>query len=702
MVAVPSWSFISLGLVAACALLGGAGCAHDEDTEKKAPPAKEATSVSIPFSKKPAAHALVVLHTSDNESDILGSAASSKDPSRERRGGIGRAVSIMRALRASAAAPVLTVASGDTLMPAPELKVEIGRENAVAKGNNLLGYDVSALGNHEFDNGETYLAGFIRQANFPYLSASVTVNRGPLKDLHVGGGKAPAPEDTPWAGQIPGKVSTRALLCAGKLKQVEGQKPVCDGKTVGVVGATTERLRMLSSVTDAVDVKDTLEGVRDAIQAEVDVLRANGVDVIFLLSHLQDVNKELKLIELGLVGIDVVVAGGGDDRLANAHHRLLDGETRPALCDRLPLGGEGLAGSCYPLLRVATDGKPVAVVATDGQLKYIGRLEVSFDDEGVLTGVNTARSRPWPVDEMSLLELRADLDKEALAFETSVRDYLAPLMQTIATSSAFLDGTRESVRNHETNLGNLSSDAMMAAAKAFARKEERNGVRAPAFAVRNGGGIRASIGYVDATTSERKGGPIRKLDVESALRFDNELMLVTTTHQVLRSTLESALRGVGTGRGSFPHFSSEVEMTFHPGGAEQTHEVVDGKIVAVKCPGGRVRSLTVTPNGGKAIPIVAAGVTVTPSQSISFVTLKYMANGGDGAFPAASDKVKAVAIGATEQSSLVGFLADEIAAGTWKDGANYQHPFPADPSTFKRVKAVEGPPPPPPADCPAP
>ncbi len=109
-----------------------------------------------------------------------------------------------------------------------------------------------------------------------------------------------------------------------------------------------------------------------------------------------------------------------------------------------------------------------------------------------------------------------------------------------------------------------------------------------------------------------------------------------------------------------------------------------------------------TPKGGTAIPIVAAGVTVTPSKKISFVTLQYMAKGGDGAFPAASDKVEAMAIGATEQSSLDGFLAAEIAAGSWSDGAAYVGPNPADPSSFKRVKALDGPPPPPPTDCAAP
>ncbi len=56
--------------------------------------------------------------------------------------------------------------------------------------------------------------------------------------------------------------------------------------------------------------------VLPAVQAEAESLGAQGVDKIILVSHLQDVAEEIELVA-SLSGVDVVIAGGGDDLLRN-------------------------------------------------------------------------------------------------------------------------------------------------------------------------------------------------------------------------------------------------------------------------------------------------------------------------------------------------------------------------------------------------
>ena len=100
-------------------------------------------------------------------------------------------------------------------------------------------------------------------------------------------------------------------------------------------------------------------------------------------------------------------------------------------------------------------------------------------------------------------------------------------------SSVYLEGERTAVRSEETNLGDLSADANLFAAK------QALGAAAPStwmVSLKNGGGIRAQIGMVSdpkADGSVDKLPPsdtsVSLLDVENSLRFNNQLMVFDTT-----------------------------------------------------------------------------------------------------------------------------------------------------------------------------
>jgi 2',3'-cyclic-nucleotide 2'-phosphodiesterase (5'-nucleotidase family) len=448
---------------------------------------------------------------------------------------------------------------------------------------------------------------------------------------------------------------------------------------VGLVGATTEMLRSISNVPDHVGVASSLEELRAVVQAEVNNLEREGVDVIVLLSHLQDARKELQLIDEGLVGVDIVVAGGGDNRLANKDHRLLPDNDPDPMCG-------GREESCYPIVAEAGDGRPVLLVATDGQFKYLGRLSVGFDAEGVLTGFDED-SRPWPVDEASLVEVRAEPARDVLAFAQNVREQLAPLSVPFGETDVFLEGRRHAVRNRQTNLGDLSADALLSAAR---RHGPKGG--AASFAMRNGGGIRSPIGTIHRTTFERQGGPLRPIDVKSAFRFNGEVVVVDTTHQVLRDTLESALRGAGTARGRFPQVSEGVYLEYTKAAAEQSHRSSGGHILGIDCPGQRIRTLRYEGPKG-TVTVVEEGVLRAPKKRVRFATIAFLAGGGDGWFPAAEDTLKVLPVkdgdtAVTEQTAFVALVEELSKADRWKGGAGYPDPQPGQAHTFTRVREV--------------
>lgn len=578
---------------------------------------------------EPEERSLYLVHASDMEGELL---------PREGTGGVARFASLMRGLVARAPERTMVVVAGDTFMPGPALSVRLDNLPAVAIAHRSLAIEASALGNHEFDQGEAFLGEMLAHSPFPFLSATVFFDGGPL------GHRRPELEagETPWIEEAQGLILPRAKRCVGK-REPGGR---CKGFVIGLIGATTERLETVASVAPGARSLPDLEAVLAAIQAEVDHLEEEGIDIVILLSHLQGAHRELELLERGLRGVDVIVAGGGDDRLANSSHRLLAGDEASPLCH-----GER---RCYPLLRRGRDGAPVLVVATDGQYRYLGWLGLRFDARGHVSWIDPA-SRPWPVDDRSLREIGATADEELLALEGRLEAALSPSKEIVGRTAWQLNGEREDIRNRETNLGVLSADALVHAAKAHGLPVD--------LGLRNGGSIRASI-------ASPGGGEIRRYDVEASLRFDDTVVVVQTTHRMLKETLEAGLRGVGTGRGWFPQLSSTALLEFDPEGEEQVRA---GKGERVVREGRRVRALRYL-RGEEVIEVVTEGRLLDPDAEIRVATLDYLTRGGDGYFPRDVAKLSVISprpekrLG--EREALIRFFASDV----WGEGRAYRDP----------------------------
>lgn len=559
-----------------------------------------ATSSPVTWSTRPTTSTLHLIHVGDTEAGMLGDVATGN-------GGIAKSSAVIAA-HVERAGQALVVHAGDTLIPSSELALELKwpataakARSALLSANDLLGVQVAAVGNHDFDLGEGFYADVIKKAAFPYLSSTLIVDGSPLAPLVL--------EDTRWlsAADSRGHVLRRARACLGTL--VDNQ---CSGGVVGVVGASPERLAVLSAGATKVRAPVDVDATVAALQVHVDALRAEGMSVIVLLSHRQGVENDMALLDAGLVGVDVIVSGGGENRLADAADRLLPDTRADELCAREVNG-------CYPLWRSAKDGAPVALVATDGGMTTVGALHLNYDDGGIATGAE-ASSRPWPADEASLLELRASVDKDVLGLEFATRDALVPLARVVGDAGVFLDGTRETVRSRETNLGNVSADAIARAARVVDASV--------VAAFRNAGGIRSSIGGV-GRDGVRRSKPITMLDLTAAFRFDSPIVVVDVSHAELANALNNALRASNSS-GSFPQVSAEVQLRV------SAANTVDALRLGERA-------------------IVVGGVVQQPDARVRIATIDYLANGGDGWF---ATKLTSTPTTSTEQQSFVQLLGD--------------------------------------------
>ena len=571
---------------------------------------------------------LTVLHNNDGESQILNAGTGDLADF----GGAAEFVTVVRQQRAAALREgcdtieafaqtdgsnrrraVITVSSGDNFRPSPAFSASLETRHPPATPYfdsivvSHVGYDALAIGNHEFDFGPDVLAAFIRGVDpaTPFVSANLDFSAEP---------------------------GFESLVETGRVRRSIVVKRA--GRRIGIVGATTEILRTISSPRDVV-----VTDVRHAVQSEIDALTEDGVDIVVLISHLQSIIEDTNLIPQ-LSGVDIVIAGGGDEVLANAGDVMVPGD-------------EGLAFRSYPFFATDADGREVPVVTTAGNYKYVGRLSCAFDPAGTVGDcaggpVRVARipaGGRGPADAVPPdAAVHADVTAPVAAFVDAFGS------QIVGRAEVALDGRRGRVRTAETNLGNLVADAIFHAAEEAVRSD-RPDLR-PEVGLQNGGGIRSN--------DIRGPRDISKLDVFDILPFSNFVTVVPRVPRgQFKEILENAVARVEKVAGSFAQVSG-FRFTWDPAGRPQVLDEAGG----VQTAGTRVVSATL--DDGTAL--VADG-EVVGGPTLNVAIVDFLARGGDGyPFRGAGLTI----LGISYQQALQRFIADRlngrITAEAYPDG----------------------------------
>jgi len=518
---------------------------------------------------------ITILHNNDGESNLLPDPESG-DP------GVARFVATLKQLQADAAGDgTITLTSGDNFLASKEFSAS--RRNGTPYYDTLALnglYDAMALGNHDFDFGpdvtESFVGGF--DPAIPFLSANADFSGEPGLQSLVD----------------QGRIAASTVIETG-------------GTQIGVIGAITPRLPNISSPRGVVISGD----VAGAINAEVAALEAAGVNKIILISHLQGLAQDQELVPL-LNGVDIVIAGGGDELLKN------DGDT----C--IP---DEEAAAPYPLLI-----NDIPTVTGPGGYRCIGQLDVTFDGDGNVTAFSG-----------SSIGVALDAEPDATVQANVVDPITAALeglsTNVLGTSAVDLDGQRASVRTMSTNQGQLLADAILSAGQFRA---ETYGAPVPDIAVTNGGGIRN-----DAVIPA---GEITEADTFDIAPFGNFVVTGEVSRETLKNLMENAVSGIPEAEGRFAQVAG-FTMTANP--ANPAREIDhEGDCALIGDPGSRVIDITLD-DGTK---IVEAG-QVVPGDPVNVATVNFLANGGD-CYPLGD--ISFTPVGIVYQRALADFITGSL------------------------------------------
>jgi len=298
------------------------------------------------------------------------------------------------------------------------------------------------------------------------------------------------------------------------------------GQKIGMVGAVTTETPEISSPGPDIQIKDDIA----AITAEVDKLKREGVDKIIALTHVGYLRDKEAIAKIP--GVDVVVGGHSHSLLSNTDPK---------------------AEGPYPTMIDNPDGYNVPVTQAASYSKYLGNFKVVFDDNGV---VKEASGDPIHLDKSV---------KPDAAVLARVKELGAPIEalknKEVSEAAKPIDGSRDSCRARECEMGNLVSDAILDRVKG-------QGVE---IVVQNGGGLRASIDQ----------GVITMGDVLTVLPFQNTLATFQISGKDLVASLEDGVSEIESGAGRFPQVAG-LKYSFDS---------------SVKPNQGRIKSVEVEENG---------------------------------------------------------------------------------------------------------
>ena len=342
------------------------------------------------------------------------------------------------------------------------------------KAMNMMGYTAMAVGNHEFDKGFAVLKQQMAWADFPFLSANIFW------------GKNQKPAFSPYLIKRMGNLRVAIFGLSTPDTPIMTRRENVTGLVfkdpVPVAENLLKTLKPQSDIIILVSHLGFYEGGNHGIEAPGDVSLARRVS-----------------------GIDIIVGG-------HTHKALI---TPARINDTL-------------------------IVQSGEWGKYLTRMDLEYSlENGVvvknyqLIPVNLEKNLPVPSpsDETQDQGLPAKITPHA-GMTALLAPYVAKVQEQlnnpVGIVDGYFEGDRDVIRNQETNLGNLVTQAMASISHCD-------------IAIQNSGGIRDSLAK----------GPVTFRDLIKINPFGNTISQVTLTGNALKIYLEKVL-SFPMGQGSFP------------------------------------------------------------------------------------------------------------------------------------------------------
>jgi 5'-nucleotidase/UDP-sugar diphosphatase len=322
-----------------------------------------------------------------------------------------------------------------------------------------------------------------------------------------------------------------------------------DGTRIGILSVVTPDTAFLASPGPNVTFEDDIVYLAEAVQR----MKEDGIDRIIVLSHVGF--RRDQEIAATVDGISLIIGGHSHTLLSNTVEDAPD----------------------YATMVESPSGRAVPIVQAYAFSRYLGDLRLEFGEDGAVV---SAEGDTMPIDA-------AVAPDETI--EARIRELAGPIEELkrrpVAELAAAIDGSRESCRAVECEMGNTLTDAMLA----------RVADQGVTIAITNGGGLRASLAQGTATMG----------DVLTVLPFQNTLTTLRLSGATIVEALEHGVSAIEDGAGRFPQVAGlrfRLDPAAEPGSRVGDVEVREGETWA----------------------------PIDEDAMYGVVTNNFMANGGDG------------------------------------------------------------------------
>ncbi len=388
-------------------------------------------------------------------------------------------------------------AAGD-LIGASTFESFINHDKPTIDALNAAGLDVSAVGNHEFDQGFDDL---VNRVMAPYDATSNPFGGATWE--YVGANVKMKADGTQAAGLDPSWVQT---FNAGSADEVQ----------VGFIGAVTEHLDELVSPDGIADIEAV--DIPTAVNAEADALVADGVDIVVLLVHEGASSTDIADAtdpdsDFGKIvnGVDADV-----DAIISGHTHLAYNHT---IADR-PVVSAGQYGYNLNQLEFHYDTAADEIVSVDQAI-----LPLVTKVDPVPPSKDPTYVPNYPADEPVGKLVDAAVKDADVKGSVKIGEVAAPFKRASRVSGA-------ENRGGESTLGNLVAEVQ--------RAQTPDNLGGAEIAFMNPGGLRADMVGTDGELSYKDAAVVQP--------FANTLVRMDLTGAQIRSALEQQWQPEGASR----------------------------------------------------------------------------------------------------------------------------------------------------------